>query len=129
MNLVLLEEIFRLCIVPLFGILTKYIVDVLAMKRDEINTRIDSETVKKYTNMINATISECVIATNQTYVNSLKGANAFDEAAQKEAFKKTKEAVLMMLSEDMIDYIIEISGDINIYLEQKIEAEVNKNRA
>ena len=129
MNLVLLEEIFRLCIVPLFGILTKYIVDVLAMKRDEINTRIDSETVKKYTSMINATISECVIATNQTYVNSLKDANAFDEAAQKEAFKKTKEAVLMMLSKDMIDYIIEISGDINIYLEQKIEAEVNKNRA
>jgi hypothetical protein len=36
--------------------------------------------------MATDTITNCVIATNQTYVNSLKEQGKFDEAAQKEAF-------------------------------------------
>jgi len=36
--------------------------------------------------MLDDTITKCVIATNQTYVDSLKDKNAFDKAAQEEAF-------------------------------------------
>ena len=35
--------------------------------------------------MLEDTIMKSVIATTQTYVEALKGKNAFDEAAQKEA--------------------------------------------
>lgn len=124
----LLQQIFELCIIPLLGILTKFAVDFLVAKRNELNTKTDSEIAKKYTEMVADTITKCVIATNQTYVNNLKDANAFDAEAQKEAFNKTMSAVMAILSEDAKDYIIEATGDLNTYLTQAIEAEVNKNR-
>jgi hypothetical protein len=78
--------------------------------------------------MIYNTVSNCVIATNQTYVNSLKESGNFDEVAQKEAFNKTLTAVLAILTNDAKAYITEVTGDLNIYLTQLIEAEVNKNK-
>ena len=122
-------QIFQLCIIPLLGILTKYLVDYLNAKRDELNTKTENETAEKYTTMIFDTITKCVIATNQTYVNSLKEQNAFDAEAQKTAFNKTMNAVLEILSEDAKQYIIETTGDLNTYLTNLIEAEVNKNRS
>jgi hypothetical protein len=78
--------------------------------------------------MICDTISKCVIATNQTYVNSLKDSNSFTKEAQEEAFSKTMTAVLAILSEDAKAYITSITGDTETYLTQLIEAEVNKNK-
>ena len=121
-------QIFQLCIIPLLGILTKYLVDYLNARRDELNAKTENETAEKYTTMIFDTITKCVIATNQTYVNSLKEQNAFDAEAQKTAFNKTMNAVLEILSEDAKQYIIETTGDLNTYLTNRIEAEVNKNR-
>lgn len=121
-------QIFQLCIIPLLSILTKYLVDYLNAKRDELNAKTENETAEKYTTMIFDTITKCVIATNQTYVNSLKEQNAFDAEAQKTAFNKTMNAVLEILSEDAKQYIIETTGDLNTYLTNLIEAEVNKNR-
>lgn len=121
-------QIFQLCIIPLLSILTKYLVDYLNARRDELNAKTENETAQKYTTMIFDTITKCVIATNQTYVNSLKEQNAFDAEAQKTAFNKTMNAVLEILSEDAKQYIIETTGDLNTYLTNLIEAEVNKNR-
>lgn len=121
-------QIFQLCIIPLLSILTKYLVDYLNARRDELNAKTENETAEKYTTMIFDTITKCVIATNQTYVNSLKEQNAFDAEAQKTAFNKTMNAVLEILSEDAKQYIIETTGDLNTYLTNLIEAEVNKNR-
>lgn len=121
-------QIFQLCIIPLLGILTKYLVDYLNARRDELNAKTENETAQKYTTMIFDTITKCVIATNQTYVNSLKEQNAFDAEAQKTAFNKTMNAVLEILSEDAKQYIIETTGDLNTYLTNLIESEVNKNR-
>lgn len=121
-------QIVQLCIIPLVGILTKYLVDYLDAKRKEINSKTDNETAQKYTNMIYQTIVDCVIATNQTYVESLKKSGSFDEAAQKEAFSRTMNAVMAILSDDAKEYIAEATGDLNTYLTQLIEAEVNKRK-
>lgn len=121
-------QIVQLCIIPLIGVLTKYLVDYLDAKRKEINSKIDNETAQKYTNMIYQTIVDCVIATNQTYVESLKKSGSFDEAAQKEAFNRTMSAVMAILSDDAKEYIAEATGDLNAYLTQLIEAEVNKHK-
>ena len=74
------------------------------------------------------TISACVIATNQTYVNSLKGQNAFDAEAQKKAFEMTYNAVIAVLSEDAKDYLTNIYGDLSVYIMNMIEAEVNRSK-
>ena len=121
-------QIIQVCVIPLLGILTKYLVDYLTAKRNEINSKTDNETAQKYTNMIYQTVVDCVIATNQTYVYSLKKSGSFDEAAQKEAFNRTMNAIMTILSDDAKEYITEATGDLNTYLTQLIEAEVNKRK-
>lgn len=121
-------QIIQVCIIPLFGILTKFLVDFLSAKRDELNSKTDNEIAQKYTNMVYQTVVDCVIATNQTFVESLKKSGSFDEAAQKEAFNRTMNAVMTILSDDAKEYIAEVTGDLNTYLTQLIEAEVNKRK-
>ena len=74
--------------------------------------------------MLSETITKCVIATNQTYVDNLKAQGAFDMDAQKIAFQKTYDAVLIILADDAKNYLTNIVGDFNTYLTQLIEAEV-----
>lgn len=120
----LLNDIFKLCIVPLLAILTRYLVVFIATKRDEIIEKNRNDKADKYIMMLSQTISNCVIATNQTYVDSLKENNCFDAEAQKEAFNRTYQAVMNILSADAKEYLATIYGDLNSYITQKIEAEV-----
>ena len=124
----LLQQIFELCIVPLLGIITMYIINYIKVKTAELKTTNSNEITNKYLDMLSATIIECVIATNQTYVNSLKGQNAFDEAAQKVAFQKTYDAVIAILSDDAKEYLTNIYGDLTVFITNMIEAEVNRNK-
>ena len=124
----LLNQIFELCIIPLLGVLTTFVVQYIRQKAKEIGIEINNDLAQKYISMISNTITNCVIATNQTYVEALKKEGKFDAEAQKVALEKTYNAVLVMLSEDCKQYIIEISGDLNTYLTNLIEAEVNKQK-
>lgn len=124
----MLTQIIEVCLIPLLGVLTKYFIDFLTAKCEEIKIKTNSELAKKYTDMIYKTVRDCVIATNQTYVDSLKKNGAFTKEAQQQALDKTMTAVKNLLSEDAQEYIISISGDLTLYLTQLIEAEVNKNK-
>lgn len=126
--LTLLYEILQVCIIPLLGVLTTYIVKYINVKSAEIQTNVDNELANKYIGMLTQSITDCVVATNQTYVEALKKDNAFTKEAQEEAFKKTYEAVLASLTDDAKMYLTEIYGDLNKYIATKIEAEVNLNK-
>lgn len=78
--------------------------------------------------MLNETITSCVIATTQTYVSSLKNQGKFNAEAQKKAFNMTYEAVMSLLTEEAIKYLNEAVGDLQLYITQKIEADVNLNK-
>lgn len=123
-----INEIFQVCIIPLLGVLTMFLVNYVKAKSEEIKVGKDSELSKKYIDMLTQTITDCVIATNQTYVNSLKNKNAFDADAQREAFKLTQEAVLTILSDDAKEYLDNMYGDLNVYIVKQIEATVNLNK-
>ena len=125
----LLTQIVEVAIIPLLGVLTAYIVKFINTKIETISENRDSDLEKKYLEMLNNTITDCVIATSQTYVEALKKQNAFTPEAQKEAFKLTYEAVVNIMSEDATVYLTEAVGDLQLYIQQKIEAEVNINKA
>jgi hypothetical protein len=82
----LLYQIAEVCLIPLLGVLTAYIVKFIKAKSIEIQDKIESDNIDKYVSMVAETIASCVIATNQTYVEALKKQNAFTAEAQKEAF-------------------------------------------
>lgn len=121
----MISSIFQVCLIPLLGILTKYLVSFIAMKSEEMQKKTDNETAQKYMKMASDTIMACVIATNQTYVESLKSQGKFDKEAQEVAFNKTLEAVLTLLNDEVKEYLIEAFGDLNAYLNTQIEAAVN----
>lgn len=123
-----IAQLFDICIFPLLAVLTAYAVQFIRIKTTELKNKSANELVQKYTEMISNTIEDCVIATNQTYVETLKAQGKFDAEAQKEAFNKTFNAVLNILSEDAKKYIEETAGDLTIYLTQQIEARVNKTK-
>lgn len=124
----LLVDIFEVCIIPLLGVLTAFFVKWVNTKSAEIKTNINDATLSKYMDMLTQTISDCVIATNQTYVESLKAQGKFDLNAQKEAFNLTKDAVMTILSAEAQVYLSTAVGDLNAYITKKIEAEVNLNK-
>lgn len=124
----LLQEIFTVCIIPLLGILTKYLVSYINAQKDIIKEQNTNEIANKYIDLLAQTIETCVIATNQTYVESLKKKNAFTREAQQEAFKMTKEAVLTILSSEAEKYLTEVYGDLDTYINNQIQAFVNTNK-
>lgn len=124
----MLTQIFEVCIIPLLGILTTYLVKYIAAKRDAIIAQNDNSIANKYIKMLADTITTCVIATNQTYVDSLKEQGKFNEEAQKQAFNLTLNAVLAILGEEGQKYLTEVYGDLNIYIKQQIEVAVNQNK-
>lgn len=123
--LALLYEILQVCVIPLLGVLTAFIVKYINMKSVEIQASVDNDMADKYIAMVADTVSACVIATNQTYVEALKKNNAFTAEAQKEAFNLTYNAVMAILTEEAKEYLAEIYGDVAAYITNKIEAEVN----
>lgn len=124
----LLTQIFEVCIIPLLAVLTTYIVKYIQVKSAEITEKTDNALIDKYTIMLADTISACVLATNQTYVEALKKQGSFDAEAQKEAFNMTLNAVMSILSEDAKEYLSEAFGDLNAYITSQIEASVNVNK-
>lgn len=124
----LLQKIFEVCIIPLLGVLTTYLVMFIRKKIDALQKETDNELYRKYMQLLDETIEKCVIATNQTYVENLKNKNAFDAEAQKEAFKRSYEAVMDILSVDAQLYLNEAVGDLNAYITKTIEAKVNLNK-
>ena len=118
----LLTQIFEVCILPLLGILTTFFVKWVNARIGEISDNRKNETEKKYLDMLNNTISDCVIATTQTYVDALKKQGAFDAEAQKVAFNMTYEAVVKLLTNEAQIYLNEAVGDLNLYITQTIES-------
>ena len=123
-----LTAALEMFLTALLVVLSKFIISWFSAKIAEVKQKTQNELLNKYLDMVNATVENCVIATNQTYVEALKNQNMFDAEAQKEAFKKTFDAVKALLSEEAIAYLTELSGDADLYLSTLIEAEVNKNK-
>lgn len=121
----IVQQIFELCIVPLLGILTAYIVKLVQKKINEIEDSINNKTAKKYVEMLNETIEQCVVATNQTYVWALKQQGKFDKEAQEEALMITKDAIMGILTMEAKQYLNEFYGDLQSYIIARIEATVN----
>lgn len=128
MDMELLSQIFEVCIIPLLGVLTAFFVKWVNAKSAELIASRENETEQKYLDMLKDTITDCVIATSQTYVDALKQQGAFDAEAQKVAFNMTFEAVFNLLTDEAKEYLTEAVGDLNLYVTQKIEAEVNLNK-
>ena len=126
--ILMIREIIEVCLIPLLGVLVTYLVKYINTKSKELEASTDNELAKKYISLLSSTITNCVIATNQTYVETLKKQGKFDAEAQKEAFNMTLNAIMALLTDEAKQYRSEIYGDLNTYITNQIEATVNQNK-
>lgn len=124
----ILAQFMQLVLLPLLGALTTFLVVLIKRKGDEIAAKTDNELQKKYIEMLTTTIADCVNATSQTYVESLKKQGAFDAEAQKKAFEMSYNAVFRVLTEDAKEYLSAVYGDLEAYVTQRIEAQVKAGK-
>ena len=124
----LLGKIFELCIVPLLGILVPFVIQWIRTKSAALVASADNDLSKKYIAMLTDTVTNAVIAVKQTYVDALKGKNAFTAEAQKEAFTMAYTAVLNNLTDEAKVYLDEAYGDLESYIKVLIEAKVHENK-
>ena len=109
--------------------LTGYLITYINKKKKALQQEMDNEMATKYLDMLESTIIDCVKATNQTFVETLKKQGTFNEEAQKEAFVRTYNNVMAILTEDCYEYLTTLTTDIETYIINKIEAEVNFAKA
>jgi hypothetical protein len=121
----ILNTIFHLAIIPLIIAVGAYVISLLKVKTEQLKEKTDSDVADKYLSMLEDTITKAVIATTQTYVEALKGKNAFDADAQKKAFYITYDAVMDTLTDDAYEYLTNIVGDLETYITTRIEYNVN----
>lgn len=124
----LLSQIFEVCIIPLLGVLTGCLITFIKKKAEELKEKTDNEMYKKYIRMLETTVTNCVIATKQTYVEALKDENAFTPEAQKKAFSMCYNMVVGLLTDEAKVYLEEATGDLQDYITELIEAQVNINK-
>ena len=125
----IIENLFEVVILPLLGVLTTAAVYFIQKKIEYAKATTESELTVKYLTLLESTIVDCLLATNQTYVAALKEQGRFDAEAQEEALKRTVAAVLDILSEDAKTYLTHFVGDLDVFIEAKIEANIIKTKA
>lgn len=110
-----------LVLLPAIPIVAKYAVDAFKAWSKEKTANADNILVNKYLTEITDVVCQVVMCTSQTYVEALKAEGKFDAEAQKVAFNKTKANVLKLLTEEAKEFIAEAYGDIDLWLDTKIE--------
>lgn len=120
----ILDQVFDVCLIPLLGLATSVLIMFVQQKIAESKEKTNSELADKYLGLLEATIVDCIKATNQTYVNALKDKNAFDAVAQKEALALTTDAVMAILSAEAREYLSHFVGDLDKFIQEKIEANI-----
>ena len=100
----------------------------LRTKISSINNNSSNELANRIRWEVEAAVEDAVMAVNQTFVEELKKKNLFDKEAQEEAFDRALDGTLKALSQSTVEFINNTYGDITIWLKDKIEAAVNRNK-
>lgn len=117
----ILNVVFQIVIIPAIIILSNNVIKCFKAWVDTKSKQIDDKNLESVFNTISDVITSAVACTTQTYVDEMKGADAFDMDAQKNAFNMTRERVLNLLDTEAKNKIKEVYGDIDLFLQTKIE--------
>lgn len=117
-----------LVITVVLPVIAKPVFAFFKAKALESVDKVEDNTAKRYLKMALEDVSDAVEHTFQTYVDSLKDKGEFNKEAGEEAFNRAKERALSLMSEDVKKYIETAYGDLNLWLETQIEANVRAGK-
>lgn len=87
-----------------------------------LDSKIKDEKLKNFLSKMNAIITDAITAVYQEFVEQLKKEGKFDDEAKAEAKQKAMDIINSQLTTEMKEYIQENYGDIEKWINQKIES-------
>ena len=124
-----LSELLIVVIIPLMGVLTKYLVTLIQGITDDLKVQKDIKNnvlIKGYIEDIETIIIKAVETTNQEYTNVLKANGEWSKENFRTAFNITKDKVMKLLNEENKELIKTIYNDIDSYIETVVESYISK---
>ena len=117
------SEIFVEYILPALGtILTGFASWGITVLIQFLNSKIKNKTLAAFAATILTVVNSAVKATYQSYVEGLKGTDAWTKEAQEKALQIALETAKEELTIGAINYIKEHHGDVDSYLKTLIES-------
>lgn len=115
-----------------FGVLlVRELLNFIGEKVDEIqaNKKIkDNELLNQYIDTVQQIVYDVVLTVSQTYVDSLKGSQSFDEQAQKQAKQMAITTAKSLISYEAQEAIIKVYGNMDLYISNLIESMVKQSK-
>lgn len=124
----IINSMLTVLIVPLFGLMAKAIIAYIKREMVRLEQKIGSEAVNGLLERAADAVESAVIAVNQTFVETLKQQGAFDAAAMEKSFLLAKEKAIVILGEAAKEELGLVIGDLEAWIETKIEVYVNRNK-
>lgn len=128
MDAELLNTIMTAVVLPLLIALSGYLVAYLRKKAAEATANIENQTIRFYIEEANEIVLQAVETLFQTYVDDLKKKGQFTKEAQLEAFNRAKDITLQLLTAEAREILIEIYGDLDLWIKTKIEQAVKQDK-
>ena len=122
----MIKELLYILITAAVPVLTTYVCKFLYAKWTEGKAKIENEKISTTLDNVVNMVLDVVESVNQTFVDELKKKGEFTKESAEEAFNKSKETALKMLSNEAADIIIMVYGDVDVYLNTLIEATVKQ---
>ena len=124
----LLTTLIQVVVLPAIPVLVAYLVKYLKARAEHTATRLDNELIRTYLQEATDAVLQGVTYTAQTYVDTLKKQDKWDEEAQKIAFNTAKDIALKLLTEEAKQLITDMYGDLTVWLDTKIEQTVKEQK-
>lgn len=87
-----------------------------------LNEKLKDKKSSRYAFAVLEVVTSCVKATYQTYVEAIKGTDAWTKEAQEHALKMALESAKAQLDDELTGYITDTFGGVDAYIMGLIEA-------
>lgn len=124
----LMLELLQAVIVVAIPIITTYLCKFLNTKKEEAKTKTENATAQALIESALNAVATAVSYTNQTYVDVLKRSGTFSVENQREAFQKSYDTAVQIMTQEAADYIDQVYGSISDWLTAQIEAQVRASK-
>lgn len=120
----ILREIMIAVLIAVIPICAGFLCDAIHKLAIKASVSAENERKKYLIQEIDNAVRTAVMYVNQTFVEALKEAKTWNSDDGEKAFNIAFKTVIETISDDAKDFIIETCGNIDKYLEAKIEEEV-----
>ena len=123
-----LIKLIEVLLFPCLSYLMLQVVKYLEVKRSQIAEDADKAKYQAYYDGALEAITKSVVMVNQTFVESLKKQGKFDAEAQEEAFQDACETAMILMGEEVVEFLQDQMDNFGLWLKVQVEASVNENK-